>query len=36
MIILYVYFVEKEVTSPNQEMWMKVGWERYNHNILSF
>jgi hypothetical protein len=36
MIIFYVYFVQNRTITPNQEKWMKIGWRKTKHNILSF
>jgi hypothetical protein len=34
MIILYVYFLQNWILTPNQKKWMKVDWKK-KHNILS-
>jgi hypothetical protein len=36
MTILYVYFVQNGITTPNQKKWVKVGWKKSKHNFLSF
>jgi hypothetical protein len=30
ILIFYVYFVQNGIATSNQEMWVKVGWEKVN------
>jgi hypothetical protein len=36
MIILYVYFVQNGIATPNEKKWVKVGWKKRKDNFLNF